>query len=180
MEYNLIQDFFNEFLVEDIRSNLTIFNEDGVSVRPSKILYDCTTWREFVNVVLPRIKENEKYPFIFMPSGDNIVYESSLKTDRGVKVKVDKTYLCTLSHIDLLSDERDKISFNQILIPLKQTLEKRLLKAFTRVIMPVNFDTFEFEQYHAFGVNAQSFENKLDVLVVKNMELTLIKDFCLT
>ena len=81
-------------------------------------------------------------------------------------------YLCTLSDINLISDERDKISFNSILIPLKEKLMERL--SCTRYVeMPKNFGDFSFRQYHAFGVEAQKFEDKLDVLVLRNLEFKI-------
>lgn len=186
MEYKLIQDLFVNHLIEDIRDNLTLkdINGDPITrqdqngnivvnakdepISLAKLWFGCSTWNEFTNVVLEAIPEADKFPFIFMPSGENISYSQKTREDvQNVTVK--ELYLCTLSDKDLSADERDLLSFNGILIPLKEKIEERMAIC-KNLDMPINFGGFAFQQYHAYSTTSQTFEERLDIIVLQNLQ----------
>lgn len=171
----LIQDVFNDGLTERIRLNTHLLDTDGLIQDPDVILdnllFSCCTRTEFVNVVQKRITEAKKYPFIFIESGDNITYSEMSGNKRIVEIK--EVYLCTLcSDKDLLADERDKISFRTILFPLKDSFDTCLKSGSLRWSGSIDYT---FNQYHSYVTDASNFEEKLDVLILKDLKLILTK-----
>lgn len=157
---NLIQDIFNDGLTDKIKTKLNWEN----------LLFHCSTYDEFINVVLKKIKEGEKYPFIFIPSGDNVSYQPSKNNYKEMFIKIDKIFLCTLSDKNLLADERDKISFKKYLLPLKDVLTDELLGSLGVSSAQV---AFPYKQYHSYGINAETFEDSLDVILIESIDFKL-------
>ena len=156
----LIQDIFVGGITEKIKTKLGWDN----------LLFHCSTYDEFINFVLKKIGDGEKYPFIFIPSGDNVSYQPSKNSPQEMFVKIDKIFLCTLSDRNLLADERDEISFRKILFPLKEILTSELLGS-----LGVSSDqvAFAYKQHHSYGINSETFEDLLDVIIVESVDFKL-------
>jgi len=178
MAYNLIQDAFNDGLIEKIRLTAYLKNADGEYVTDGSgnkvpldnLSFACCTRREFVSEVQTRLTQPQKFPFIFIESGDNISYESEIN-GRTV-VAIGEVFLCTLSNQKLLADERDKISFNTILFPLKESFEQNL-KQGPLMMRNTKDQSFKFNQYHSYVTSESRFEEKLDVIILQDLELIL-------
>ena len=134
------------------------------------MLFYCSTKNEFVTHVQTKLKANEGYPFIFIPSGENITYSNRTNFESDVDIK--ELFICTLRDTDLLASERDKYSFNTILLPLMTNLEAQMRLHPKITVIPTK-KRLSFQQFHCYKTETSSFEERLDVVIVQDIKLKI-------
>ena len=175
----LVQDAFNLHLTDLIKQATVLLNadgskkvdEDGVKIPLDNLLFSCSTSTEFVNCVLNMLKSDKTYPFIFIPSGDNIKYGVSSNKNE-IPCEIGELFICNLSNKNMLADARDMHSFKTILFPVKEALET-VLRGNAWAYMNYKEVSLAFEQHHCYTKDAAAFQDRLDVIIVKDIKLKL-------
>ncbi len=173
----LLQDLFTDAFLTRIREKTFLIDENGDFVLDTNsekvcldnLLFYLSTKNEFVTTVTTKLSAKEVYPFIFIPSGSNVRYSNRTKIWTDVEIK--EIFLCNLASFDLSARNRDIYSFQRTLFPLMDSLSSCL--EYNQNVSFISNSKFDFEQYHSYKTEASSFEDKLDVLILKNIKLKI-------
>ena len=174
----LVQDLFTDDFLTKIRTNTFLIDENGDFVLDNlnekvcldNLVFYCSTFTEFVCEIEKKIEEKEAFPFIFIPSGENIKYSN--RNSEYSDVKIDEVFICSLTDVNQSARDRDIYSFKRILFPLLDTFQDKLFQH-PKTLMNRIDSYFDFEQYHSYNPESSKFQDLLDVIILNNVKFKI-------
>jgi len=174
----LVQDLFTDSFIERIRTNTFLIDENGnfvvdelgEKVCIDNLMFYCSTFTEFVCEVENKIKAKEAFPFIFIPSGQNIEYSNRDANTSDVEIR--EIFICSLNDELQSSKDRDIYSFKYLLFPLMECFQEQLRKHGKTLINEKN-SHYDFEQHHTYAADSSNFQDLLDVIIIKNIKFKI-------
>lgn len=174
----LVQDLFTDEFIDKIKTNTFLIDENGdfilddlgEKVFLDNLVFYCSTFTEFVCEIEKKIEAKEAFPFIFIPSGQNVDYSNRNSIASDVEIR--EIFICSLTDVNQSAKDRDIFSFKRILFPLLECFQDQLRKHGQTLINEKN-SHYDFEQHHTYSTDASNFQDLLDVIIIKNIKFKI-------